>query len=270
MNDPNETVTGTLTGSDGEHIATISIAEDGMVVVEGEATRQGRRAIISAKYLPLLGEFRAPSDEVRYYLQGIYIEPHEDVGAYLVATDGHRFVVVHDEEAVIDDAMLVNPTKLVIRESKHATLADFDGKCVDLQGKDEQFILRSPAPLLDATFPDWRSLMPTDDIVCEPGSIDPGLMAAISKAPFGDGARSACIYTRQDKPCVVRFPSLPEIFVLVMPMRYPAMRSNPEWINKRRKGPVPQQQGFDLVGGDCDLEDSGPVADSCPATAVEG
>ena len=59
---------------------------------------QGHRAIISARYLPLLGEFRAKAD-ARYYLEGIYIEPHEADGAYLVATDGHRLCVIHDESA---------------------------------------------------------------------------------------------------------------------------------------------------------------------------
>jgi DNA polymerase III beta subunit-like protein len=229
---------------------------------------QGTRAIFAAKYLPILGEFRAPQDEVRYYLQGIYIEPHESEGAYLVATDGHRFVVVHDETAQVDAPMLVNPSKLIVRESRHANLADFDGKCCDLQDDEEQFILRAPAPLVDGKFPDWRSIIPAGDITCEPGSIDPSLMAAISKAPFGDGApKTACLYVREDKPCIVRFPSLPEIFVLVMPMRFPAMQSNPTWIRKRRKDVPPQQEGFELAGADVEAEDSDPVADNCPATA---
>jgi len=231
-----------------------------------ETIEPGKRAIISAKYLPILGEFRADDDDVRYYLHGIYIEPHEDEGAYLCATDGHRFVVVHDASAVIDRPMLVNPDKILIRESKKAEFADFDGKCADLQDKEEQFMLRAPAPLIEATYPDWRSLIPADDIVCEPGAIDPSLLAAISKAPFEDKAKNACIYTRPDKPCIVRFPSLPEIFVLVMPMNFPAMRSNPEWIGKRKRGPAPQQGGFDLTSAH-EPEDETPVADNAPATA---
>lgn len=239
-------------------------------MTEQQAPReQGKRAIISAKYLPLLGEFRADDKEIRYYLRGIYIDPHETQGAYLVATDGHRFVVIHDESAVIDRPMLVCPVKLIIGQAKNATLADFDGAYCDLQDEDEQMILRAPAPLLDANFPDWRSVIPKGDIVCEPGSIDPGLMAAISKAPFGDGARNACIYTQQDKPCIVRFPTLPEIFVLVMPMRYPSMPSSPEWIKKRKREPVPEQNAFELTGAEIEPEDETPVADNGRATAAE-
>jgi hypothetical protein len=62
------------------------------------------RATISAKYLPLLDAFRAKSD-VRYYLDGIRIEPHETEDAYLVATNGLQLVVVHDAEAVVDETM---------------------------------------------------------------------------------------------------------------------------------------------------------------------
>lgn len=220
----------------------------------------GTRAFIAAKYLPLLGEFRAPSDEVRFYLQGIYIEPREAGGVYLCATDGHRLVIVHDENGEADGPMLVNPDKLIIAQSKRAEIADFDGKVCDLMDDQEHFLLRAPAPAMEASFPDWRSLIPIEEIVCEPGAIDPALMVAISKAPFGDGPRNATIYTRQDRPCVVRFPSLPEIFVLVMPMNYPAMRSSPDWVRKPRKGTPPQQSGFDLVGAVVDP----PSADSEP------
>ena len=216
---------------------------------------QATRAIISAKYLPLLGAFRANDDDVRVYLQCLHIEPHEDAGAYLVATDGHRMVVVHDEEAQVDGSMLINPAKLIIRESKHAKLADFDGLNCDLQDEEEKFLMSAPAPRSEASYPDWRLIMPEGDISTEPGSIDPGLLAAISKAPFGDNSKNACIYIRQDKPCVVRFPSLPEIFVLIMPQRYPAMRSNPEWIGKRKRQPREEQMAFGLTSvNDVDAE----------------
>lgn len=209
-------------------------------------TATPKRAIFAAKYLQLLGAFRARPDDVRYYLRGIFIEPHESSGAYIAATDGYKFVVIHDANAVASEAMLVDPDKIIFRESKHAVLADFDGKACDLQNEGEHFMLRAPAPTIDAKFPDWRTLIPTDEINCEPGSIDPSLLAAISKAPFNERGRDACIYTRQDKPCVVRFPSLPEIFVLVMPTRTPALGSNPEWIKRKSKAPSPQQSGFDL------------------------
>lgn len=229
---------------------------------------QGTRAVIQAKYLPLLGEFRAKDREVRYYLRGIYIEPHETDGAYLVATDGHRIVVVHDEHAEVDLPMLVDPGALIIRESKSATLAEFDGVCASLLDEHEALVMRAPARLIDGTFPDWRGVIPQGDLDCAPGAIDPDLMKAISKAPFPGKTRSACVYVQQDKPCVVRFPSLPEVFVLIMPMTVPAVPSRPEWMHKRRRGPAPEQNAFNLVGGTVNVDDP-PVADNCRATAAD-
>lgn len=209
---------------------------------------RGSRAVISAKYLPLLGAFRAGHDDVRYYLHGISIEPHEEQGAYIVATDGHRMVVVHDEEAQVFAPMLLNPEPLIIRESKRALLADFEGDKCELQDENEAFLLSARAPSIDGNFPDWRTLIPADNFECFPGSLDPELLAAIRKAPFGDKSQAAMFYVRTDKPTVIRFPSLPEIFVLVMPMSVPAMTLKPEWIKKRKKTKAPAQNELSLAG----------------------
>ncbi len=52
----------------------------------------------SAKYLPALMKFMAKKD-IRYYLMGIHIEPDPKGGAILVATDGHRMLVIKDKTA---------------------------------------------------------------------------------------------------------------------------------------------------------------------------
>lgn len=39
------------------------------------------------------------TEETRYYLNGVHLEPHPCGGAFMVATDGHRLIVVHDESA---------------------------------------------------------------------------------------------------------------------------------------------------------------------------
>lgn len=210
-------------------------------------------ATISAKYLPLLGEFRANKDDVRYYLQAISIEPHEESGAYIVSTDGHRIVVIHDEFAMADNNFLVNPSKIIIRESKSAKTAHFiDDRC-ELIDEDGKFNVSAPAPIVDAKYIDWRALLPADDVKAEPASIDPGIMAAISKAPFGDGEKSAFIYMRQDKPCIIRFPLLPEILILIMPMNCQKVAFRPEWA-KKRKGKTEEQMGFELINNSAEEE----------------
>ena len=41
-------------------------------------------------------------EETRYYLRGVFVEPHPYGGVLLVATDGHRLGIAHDPEGSID------------------------------------------------------------------------------------------------------------------------------------------------------------------------
>lgn len=232
---------------------------------------QGTRAIIGARYLPLLGEFRA-KDDVRWYLEGIYIEPHEVSGAYLVATDGHRLLAIHDETAEVDAPMLVNPVQLLIAQAKGAVLADFDGRCCDLQDEEEQFILRAPAPLIEAHYPDWRSVVPVVEGEPQVGTLSQDLIVSIGKAPWKKGSAKGAMFhlSGPNKATTVRLPELPEILIIIMPMQHDAIQRTPEWLRKRPKDKPAQQQALELTGGDVNPADCDkPVADSCPATAVE-
>jgi len=232
---------------------------------------QGKRAIISARYLPLLGDFRAKGD-VRWYLDGILIEPHESAGAYLVATDGHRLLVIHDETAEVDAPMLVNPVQLLITQSKGAVLADFDGKRCDLQDEHEQFLLCAPAPLIDAHYPDWRSVVPSVEGEPKVGALSQLLLTAIGKAPWKKDSAKASLFhlSGPDKATTVRLPELPEILIVIMPVRHQeAIQRTPEWLRKKPKDKPAQQQSLELTGGDVDPpDDDGPVADNGRATAV--
>jgi hypothetical protein len=197
------------------------------------------RATISAKYLPLLDAFRAKSD-VRYYLDGIRIEPHETEDAYLVATNGLQLVVVHDAEAVVDEPFLIEPAATIARDSKKATKARFDGVTCELYDKldvggPETFIASAPAPSIDGKYPDWRSLMPEPSAVkSEPTTFDVKLLAALLKVPFETRYKGVQIHTRAPHmPAYFRFARSPEILVLIMPMRDETMNQlRPDWLPK--------------------------------------
>lgn len=48
------------------------------------------------------------TEETRYYLNGVHVTPHHEKGAVLVATDGHRLIVIHDEEGECTKAETIN------------------------------------------------------------------------------------------------------------------------------------------------------------------
>jgi hypothetical protein len=60
-------------------------------------------------------------EETRYYLNGVYVEPHADGGVTMTATDGHRLLCIYDKEGYIE-----KPT--IIRLKKHALAACKPGK----------------------------------------------------------------------------------------------------------------------------------------------
>lgn len=61
----------------------------------------------------------ARSDEpTRYYLNGVYVTPHEDGGALLVGTNGHWLVAIHDPRGVVEGSGIVSLSKRMISDCK--------------------------------------------------------------------------------------------------------------------------------------------------------
>lgn len=57
-----------------------------------------------AKLFGAVAQFAAEEDEVRTYLRGVLIEPHETQGVYLVASDGHRMLMPMSASHTLDPA----------------------------------------------------------------------------------------------------------------------------------------------------------------------
>lgn len=60
-------------------------------------TATKREVRVRAKHFAAAYVF-ASTEETRYYLNGVLVEPHPDGGVLLVATDGHRMVAIKDDE----------------------------------------------------------------------------------------------------------------------------------------------------------------------------
>lgn len=56
-------------------------------------------------------------DDIRYYLNGINVRPLADETAMIVATDGHRFIVVRDPQGYVEREVIVRVDKDAL---KHA------------------------------------------------------------------------------------------------------------------------------------------------------
>lgn len=104
------------------------------------------------------------TEEKRYYLKGVHVEPHPEKGAVLVATDGHRMVVLHDEAGYAGRKAIIPADKELIAVLARVTKpADDDARLrVDKDGivSIEAASYRAAKnTLIDGTFPDWADVI---------------------------------------------------------------------------------------------------------------
>lgn len=64
------------------------------------------------------------TEETRYYLNGVLVQPHPERGVYLVATDGHRMAVVYDENGYARREAILRPTLKVTEYKPTAKQGD--------------------------------------------------------------------------------------------------------------------------------------------------
>ncbi|WP_443698731.1 DNA polymerase III subunit beta family protein [Pseudomonas sp.] len=140
-------------------------------------------ARVNPKYFAAMALFMAKQD-VRYYLNGISVEPHPDGGAIIVATDGHRLAVIHDPDGWCSKQFIVGGIKspLLTACKQRARLLPCEGPAALWIGTHGCVVARLPAmeagqkaehqeptdlfgelclyacktSIVDGKFPDWR------------------------------------------------------------------------------------------------------------------
>jgi hypothetical protein len=112
-------------------------------------------ARISAVAVKLAFPFIAQQD-IRYYLNGINIRPLEDGSAMVVATDGHRYIVVRDPNGYVEKEVIVGISKDALKHAasaKHTLDVMSDGSAM-ISGEVAQPLFIQPGnALIEATFP---------------------------------------------------------------------------------------------------------------------
>lgn len=197
--------------------------------------------IVQARYLPMLAPFIS-TEETRYYLNGVFIEPHPETGALLVATDGYHLGVIHDETAECDKAAIwpIDPYLVkwltewkweAMREDDEEVgmskerrdidemVARFDGRHVDILstgGKSPLHFSAASEPI-DGTYPDWRKVLNKEAKDDRSGhGFDPKFLGAF--ASVGECIRIH--FPAANRPAVIRVDSVPEFFGLLMPKTF--------------------------------------------------
>ncbi len=217
-----------------------------------------RRITVSAKHFYAAWQFIS-SEETRYYLNGVYIEPHPDGGALLVATDGHTMAVIRDANARIDGdqgwicGLPKHPfdAKLKRRDAGHL---HFVGRtayltesimagAVSEPGFDPTLITEFHMAIafarpIDGTFPEWRRVIPNEGPgTAESYDINGKYLARFNKAISvlreDNGAAPVKLFTPAagtGNPIILRCADAPDFFGIQMPMRMGDCSKYPYWL----------------------------------------
>lgn len=200
------------------------------------------------------------TEETRYYLNGVFVEPHHSgKGATLTATDGHRLVSLYDETGHCDAPAIVKLSAEALKSSKphksdpdgsvrvvHVDVVSSCGNATIAVGRIEpdgsferlQTVAVSERCIINGHFPDYRQVVKGCVGPCKGKVIVPGFNPAYV-ASFCDiaaelhvhngGKRTRASATgsivvtgaQHGEAALISFPEAPIAFGLLMPMRTP-------------------------------------------------
>ncbi|MGU1692168.1 hypothetical protein ACSEO4_01675 [Pseudomonas aeruginosa] len=140
-------------------------------------------ARVKPRYFAAIHQCAAKND-VRYYLNALYLERHPDGGVAIVGTNGHVLAAMHDDTAWMhpshDHLLVGTTTKRMLSALVKPRGPDglspahlwIGANCLVLSSREEaeeapepfdpQSHLAERSELVDGKFPDWRRILPAD------------------------------------------------------------------------------------------------------------
>ncbi len=212
-------------------------------------------------------------EQTRYYLCGVYVQPHHVKGVTMVATDGHKLVVIHDESGSADESAIVNlgdalklckPKRNERRDVRIKTGENDATICETFEDKDG-VLTDIPFGMaygvrIDGSFPDYRRVVPrafknttapafASWYLSEMAAVGIELAAHFhdfkAKTYIGVDRRDAMQICAEDcdtpssGPALVTWPSMSKAFAVLMPVRgkTDVAESSPDWYSPLAPAP---------------------------------
>jgi hypothetical protein len=135
-------------------------------------------------------------EQTRFYLGGVYIEPHSKKGVIMTTTDGHRLVSIYDVDGSSDEpGATIALSQAALKECKVTKdgkrLLAIEGNTAVVVDHTESVlgdsIAISPKCRVGGTFPDWRHIVPTINFTAKsrPGHFNGTLLATFGEIAAG-------------------------------------------------------------------------------------
>lgn len=207
------------------------------------SVHESLRISFDPKNIARLMPFKAAAD-IRYYLCGIQIEraPQELGGVFLAACDGHTLALIHDKSGSIEGA----DSAIVRIESGCVAAAKAAGKKkqalmkhrllvrgrrvlvapgFEWEEAGQELYVQPGHAVIEGKYPDWRKVVPDFDKLkrgaLSAEEVNPSYLARLSQ--LTDGARhggAVSLWQEEPgKPLICQIRSIPEMVVIIMPMR---------------------------------------------------
>lgn len=185
-------------------------------------------------------------EETRYYLNGVFIESGPDGGAIAVATDGHRMFVTFDEKGSATAPAIVKLPRFAVAQCKapamfsarRVVIIDTEANSATIRqitpGRKKpdpetvEDILTAHKVVIDGTYPDWRRVVPAEEMVKTNTSFsnfnptylkDWGTVGAELAKMRGMASAISIQSANGDDPCLIRWAGFPNVVGVQMPMR---------------------------------------------------
>jgi hypothetical protein len=116
---------------------------------------------LSANAVRLAYSFAAKSD-VRYYLQGVHVEPHPNGGAAITGCDGHRVLQVHDRDATDVETMVIGldeSARAALKKGKYVKTEFEPKKLAILNGDELPIYLQWTDYRVVGNYPDVKTIL---------------------------------------------------------------------------------------------------------------
>lgn len=163
---------------------------------------------LNTHFLHVAGLF-VSSEQTRYYLGGVYIEPHKSgSGVTMTATDGHKLIHIHDPDGACDRPILIKalpvgrqlkPGKRMLRRIATGaveTRGRFTLNLHDIDDVGQAHLIGSLlCETVDGSFPEYRRVIPAMSKPGLSGQFNPALIAAVATAASALGV--TCLTFRQ-------------------------------------------------------------------------
>lgn len=213
----------------------------------------------------------ASTEETRYYLNGVYVEPHPKGGVTMTATDGHRLACIYDRDGSTDRPLILTFDKKDLAKLKPSPSTEnhelvtsgsemTHGKFrIDLNTEKGEAKSCFFASEIDGTFPAYKKVIAhfkTDRKPC--GEVgfnakylgDFGTAATMIGCALGFGARSPgigmAIGDDDKSPALITFGPAGTAFGLIMALRTEHLATPPAWyIPEPTPEPTPEPETAD-------------------------